>query len=271
MKHNILLIGATIVASVVAASCSKPEASDPDQSLEFSCLRGHKVYILEDTAREFGRDADVAFRDSASVILPDVLMGYDVKPLRDSILKMSFDTVCAPEKAMEAYFAATVESFGYSAIPADSTDVENEIDGFCYVQGVIYNLTSERLTYRVSHYTYYPQQAHGLYSNTFITYDLTRGDILTLDDIFTPAGLESLPTVISRRALRLEAQIGPTNITSLPSADNFYISLDDEIVFVYQPYEVASFAQGMIYVPFYPYDLAEFMTPRGLAFFDLDK
>lgn len=42
-----------------------------------------------------------------------------------------------------------------------------------------------------------------------------------------------------------------------------------EIVFVYQPYEVASYAQGKIRVSFYPYELVDYMTPFAVNYFKL--
>lgn len=255
-----------------AAGCARhEEAPDLTHALRFSSITARKVYTLEDTAREFNRDADVTFTDSASVILPDVLFGLDVAPLRDRILDVAFDTVCPdPCVAIDAAFANTANSMGYNAVETSANPHDDGIDGFSYVRADIYSLTSERLTYSVSKDTYYPGAAHGMQNRSFITFDLTAGDIITLDEIFTPAGLEELPSIISRRARRLASQLGQTNITSLPEGGDFYVSLEDEIVFVYQPYEVASYAQGMIYVPFYPYELSEYLTPRGLKFFGLN-
>ena len=42
----------------------------------------------------------------------------------------------------------------------------------------------------------------------------------------------------------MEASIGSTDITEIPCGGNFYLTPDGEIVFSYQPYEVASYAQG---------------------------
>ena len=67
------------------------------------------------------------------------------------------------------------------------------------------------------------------------------------------------------------AQLGPTDITALPSMGNFYLDLDGHIVFVYQPCEVASHAQGEIAVPFYDFQLSDYMTAEGSALFGLDK
>ena len=64
-------------------------------------------------------------------------------------------------------------------------------------------------------------------------------------------------------------KIVTTTITDLPCDNNFYISSEGEIVFSYQPYEVASYAQGIIDIPFYPYELVSYMTPYAINFFGL--
>lgn len=271
MKAIDLLIVVPVIAVGMTGCTGNDKAPDLSNTIEFTSLTGHKTFVLEDTAQEFGRDSDICFRDSASVMLPKVLFGLDVKPLRDRIMEIAFDTVCPDAvEAMNLSFTNVTESLGYNAVETTEPYHIEDIDGFSYVQADVYSLTSHRLTYSVSTYTYNPGAAHGMQNRSFITYDLTTGDIVTLDNLFTAEGLKELPSMISRRAKRLEQQLGPTSINALPTNGDFYVSLEDEIVFVYQPYEVASYAQGMIYVPFYPYELSEYLSTRGLAFFGLD-
>lgn len=271
MKNYLSAFTALAIAAGMVGCAEHDKTDETNRTVQFESLTAQKVFILEDTAQEFGRDTDIAFRDSASVILPEVLFGFDVEPLRSRILELAFDTVCAdPAEAMGIYFEKAAGELGYQTeVASDSANIE-EADGFAYINAAIYSLNNHRLTYSVSSDTYYPGAAHGMRTRSFITYDLVKGRIVTLENLFTPEGLELLPSLISKRAKRLEQQLGPTNITSLPCGGDFFVSLEDEIVFVYQPYEVASYAQGMIYVPFYPYELSEYLTPDGLEFFGLN-
>jgi hypothetical protein len=41
-------------------------------------------------------------------------------------------------------------------------------------------------------------------------------------------------------------------------------------VFSYQPYEIASFAQGTINIPFYAYELIDYMSAEGIELFNLE-
>lgn len=114
-----------------------------------------------------------------------------------------------------------------------------------------------------------PRAAHGMTVKHYINYLTDSGKIITLNDIFTPAGIADLPAIIAKRAADRVAILGPTEVDSLPANGNFYISPSREIVFSYQPYEVASFAQGFINIAFYPYELVSYMTPEAIKYFGL--
>jgi hypothetical protein len=79
-----------------------------------------------------------------------------------------------------------------------------------------------------------------------------------------------LPERIAEQAEAMSDMIGPTTVGDLPADGNFYISSEGEIVFAYQPYEVASYAQGPINIPFYSYELIDYMTDEGIALFHLE-
>lgn len=267
-RHTLKLAAATMAVAAFC-SCSKSETAS-DESFEFKTYSAHEVYRLDNTAKVFMTDNDVCYEDSASLILPMKINGRDVSSLRDSIIKTAFDTVAAPGDAMKSFFKKVANESGYNAVLASDTVPRNDSDGMSLVQGEIFSMSTEMLTYRVTDYEYMPAAAHGLTTSQFITYYIPGDTILTLNTLFTPEGLEKLPAMLRQRATQLAPAIGPTDIQSLPSMGNFYISLDDALVFVYQPYEVASYAQGSIAISFYPYQLTELLTPLGLKIFHLE-
>lgn len=264
-SYTILAVVATLAGAAVVGACTKSEQAADTNSIEFETFSGHAVYKLEGSAEEFMQDSDLCYIDSANMFLPVKLLGRDVTPLRDSIMMTAFDTVAAdPQQARDSYFMKSVSDIGYTPVPVAHADTtEATADGFNMVSGDILNLSQELLTYRVSHSIYYPGAAHGVTNVHYLSYYLPESRIIRLEDIFTPEGLKQLPSLISARARQLAPAIGPTSIDALPSAGNFYITLDYAIVFVYQPYEVASYAQGAIAVSFFPYQLADIMTPAG--------
>ena len=268
------IAAAAIALSFSACSGSGDSTSDStprNNKIAFETIKGNALYRLDNTAQIYKTDTDIAYQDSASLLMPTEIYGLNIDALKDSIIKVAFDTVTTDvEGAMDAYFKNVVAELGYQYSAGDSI-ARSDWDGMTIVTGDMFNMTTRLLTYRVSNYSYSPGAAHGITITNYITYDLERGRIMGLNDIFTPEGLAKLPALIRARATELAPAIGPTNIEAIPSQGNFYITLDESIVFVYQPYEVASYAQGAIAVPFYPYQLSELMTPEGLTFFGLNS
>lgn len=272
IKNTIPAIAAIAIAiSFQACSENDKNTAPQNNSISFTTLNGSALYRLENTAQVFMTDNDVAYQDSASLLIPAEIYGHKLDGLKDSIMKAAFDTVSTDiNVAMDAFFRNAVAETGYQYAPNDSIQ-RSDREGMTLVTGDVFNLSTRLLTYRVSNYSYSPGAAHGITITNYITFDLRNGQIIELDDIFTADGLAGLPALIKARATELAPAIGPTNIESLPARGNFYITLDGSIVFVYQPYEVASYAQGAIAIPFYPYQLSEMMTAEGLALFDLNS
>lgn len=264
---KVILPVAAAVATL-ATGCTGKKVQD--NLIQFKTLGTTAAYRLQGSADDLGRDSDIIWFDSVSMVMPRAIYGHDITPLRDSILCYAFDTIADPDAAMKSYFVATIAESGYTPVEIAVNDsVEAEAEGLTYVIGNIASMSADWLTYCVTSSLSMPGAAHGLTVNKYLTYALNEGHILTLSDIFTPDGLKALPDIIRNQARRMVDIIGPTTIEALPAGDNFMIDDDGSIIFAYQPYEVASYAQGEIRIPFYPYQLSEYMSPAGLKLFHL--
>jgi hypothetical protein len=132
------------------------------------------------------------------------------------------------------------------------------------------DMTKRLLTYRIGSDSYAYGGAHGIYANNFVTYDLKLKKIVTLNDIVADTTL--LRNTILRAVKdtydydKDDLFIPDNGLLPLPS--DFYI--DGQVLHaVYQVYEIASYAQGMIDAPIYPYLLKpeeskRMFTPYGL-------
>lgn len=251
-------------------ACSGSGSSDRNP-VEFTSIQTAKTYRLVGSDSVYQRGADLVFYDSVAMLMPSVIHKHDIKPLQDAILKIAFDSISTDYKElMTAYFEESLKQTGFNAEQVENdTIVFNTADGYNLITGNVVNLSADLLVYCISDNIYIPGAAHGMSTRNYINYNITEGKLITLSDLFTPAGLKTLPSVIARQAAELSAVFGPTDITALPSEDNFYISAQGDIVFVYQPFEVASYAQGFINVPFYPYELVDYMTADAIKYFNL--
>jgi len=95
--------------------------------------------------------------------------------------------------------------------------------------------------------------AHGNYGLTSASYDLRTGRRLRYDDIFQPAAAQKLPELLGQ-AVRPQLNLKPSEpldkqlfVNKMPVTHNMYLTAGGA-VFVYQPYEIASYAQGEIVV-----------------------
>lgn len=264
------ILAITILAAIAASSCVNQSTYD-DKSISFTELKQSKSFQLENTAEDYGIDRDLIYFDSVSILVPTLIGNHDVRPLQDSIFKMALDTTGIEHQALlDKYFEKTISDIGFTAKEIDSDTVNISIaDGFEIINGAVINLNSQLLVYCITNESYAPHAAHGMTVKKYVNYRNDTGKILTLNDIFSPSGIKELPSLISSRANDLSAIFGPTEVSALPAGNNFYISPAGEIVFAYQPYEIASFAQGFINVPFYPYELIDHMTAEGLELFNL--
>lgn len=254
------------------SACNQNSSYD-DKTISFAQMTQSRGYILEGSAKDYQTEKDLTFLDSASLIVPTLIGNKDIRVLQDSIFSIAFDTIGVDHKVLaEAYFDKVAADNGYKAVAKDNDSITIDIcDGFNVVSGAVNTLTPDMLVYCVTNESYAPRAAHGITTKRYVNYSISDGNIITLGDIFTPQGLKDLPEAIARRATDLASVFGPTEVTALPSGGNFYISPAGEIVFVYQQYEVASFAQGIISIPFYPYELASYMTAGGLHIFGLQQ
>lgn len=265
---SLFIIAATALA-YTSCKQSTPETEQEEaassNSICFETRSGSATFRLTNSAADFEQDSDLTYFDSVNIIMPTSIYEHDITALRDTILKVAFDTI-APDfdDAMSKYFIASAGEAGYTpSATSNAGNLKMLSDGMTIVDGKVFSMTDRILTYRVSNYTYPPRAAHGITENRYITYDMKRGGIITLNSVFTADGLTALPAVIAKRAKQMKAQLGETSITALPMAGNFCVDIDGNLSFIYAPFEVASYAQGEISVSFYPYELSDYLTPLG--------
>ena len=115
----------------------------------------------------------------------------------------------------------------------------------------------------------YTGGAHGNYSTQVITYNTRTGRQLRFEDVFRPGTDAQLSRVLDR-AVRLTMGIEDDepldkalSVAHMPVTHNMYLT-SGGAVFVYSPYEIASFGQGEVHV-FVPLaELKPFMVSTQL-------
>ena len=144
------------------------------------------------------------------------------------------------------------------------------------VNVVMESKTDRLLVYRLSTSSYMAGGAHGIYANNYVNYDLKTDKAIAFEDVIADTTL--LRTVIYKAIKAAydydkdELFIPDNGLLPLPR--DFHID-DNVFHVVYQVYEIASYAQGMIDAPIYPYmlkpeEMKRLFTPYGLELTNYD-
>src|SRR5690606_30973136 len=111
----------------------------------------------------------------------------------------------------------------------------------------------------------YTGGAHGNYGSRFINFDIEEEKIISLNDIMEIDAV--LFQKILEKQFRKDYHIGHKKLStvlfndSLTTTENFYIN-QKGLSFLYNPYEIASYAQGQMEV-FIPYAVLRTYLHKG--------
>ncbi len=118
-------------------------------------------------------------------------------------------------------------------------------------------------------HTEYTGGAHGNHVASHVTFDLSSGDELTLDDMLKPGALDEL-TKLAEAALRSEhglkpedslAEKGPLFEDTFELNDNWFLTAEG-LGFSFDPYEIGPYAAGFI-EPLIPFDQLKPLIKKG--------
>ena len=142
------------------------------------------------------------------------------------------------------------------------------------VDVIMQSMTDRLLLYHLGTYSYMAGGAHGIYANNYVTYDLKTEKAVAFDDVIADTTL--LRDVIFK-SIKQTYDYGKDDLFIpdnglLPLPRDFYID-GNVLHVVYQVYEIASYAQGMIDAPIYPCmlkpeEMKQLFTPYGLELID---
>ena len=120
----------------------------------------------------------------------------------------------------------------------------------------------------------YTGGAHGMYSAGFVNYSIADGRVIQFSDVFGP---DAKPTLAKAIRAWIAQSVYARDVTAysdcgleaveVPSA--FYFDGQGKVWFVYQPYEIAPYSAGMIFVPLNLWEIGDTLTPYGRRLFGI--
>lgn len=270
-KNHIL----TLLAILVTAMCScgmsgnMSNGSNADSTLcQFNNIKQEKMYQF------LNEEGDTIFIDNkVSLFWPTVISGKPCPELQNSLLRALTDSaeLNTVDLVIDALLKPDddLEPAPGTLKPVDAITGQGMNVYSSELMLRMQEMGDRLLTYHIHRYAYMGG-AHGIYFNNFVTYDQETEKTIALSDIIADTTLlrnATLKSIKQAYDYDIDDLFMPEN-GLLPLPGDFYIE-DNVLHVVYQVYEIASYAQGMIDAPIYPYMLKpeetkRLFTPYGL-------
>ena len=277
-KNPILALLAVAVILVCSCGGTAPgnKSGSNDSTLcQFSNIKYEKMFSYCDD------DGDTLYFDNSFTALwPEIINGKPCEALQQALFRSMTDS--AQLNQLDKVVDFLLDPSNYTEVDAKRLvpvkavrNDENRLST-SEVNVIMERMTDRLLTYRLATYSYMAGGAHGIYANNYATYDLKTEKAISLDDIVADTALLRTVTLTAiKQAYDYDKDdlFIPDN-GLLPLPRDFW--LDGSVLHaVYQVYEIASYAQGMIDAPIYPYmlkreQIKRLYTPYAREIMDLD-
>lgn len=281
MNKNLIF---ALVALAALWSCSNNGSVTPntnDKKVTDSTLCQFKNIKVEKMFSYLDEDRDTLYFDNKfKALWPEVINGKPCTELQKALFCAMTDS--GGLNQLDKVVDFLLDPSNYTEIdskqlmPAKSVKDEDMKLSSVEVNVVMESMTDRLITYRLSTYSYMAGAAHGIYANNYATYDLKTEKAIYFNDIFADTTLlrnAILKSIKQEYGYGTDELFLPDN-GLLPLPRDFFI--DGMVVHaVYQVYEIASYAQGMIDAPLYPYmlkpeEIKHLFTPYGLELLGYD-
>ena len=279
MSNNLLL---ALLAMAALWSCNNSNGPAPgnkdskstDSTLcQFSNFKAEKMFYCIDEERD-----TLYFDNTFTAFWPEVINGKPCTELQQALFRAMTDSAELNQLDKVLDFLLNPSSYTEydrkQLVPTKTVkDDENKLST-SEVKVRMQSMDERLLTYHLGTYSYMAGGVHGIYGNNFVTYDLKTEKAIGLSDIIADT------TLLRTATLKAIKQAYDYNKDDLILPDNGLLPLPRDFYFdgsvlhvVYQVYEIASYAQGMIDAPIYPYmlkpeEMKRLYTPYGLELID---
>ena len=273
-----------LLAVTALASClnnggntpgSKANKGSDSTLCQFSNVKYEKMFSY------CNEEGDTLYFDNTFTALwPEIINGKPCDALQQALLRSMTDSAALNQLDKAVDFL--MDPSNYTEIDSKRLTPVTAIKGddsklsISEVNVIMEKMTDRLLTYRLATYSYMAGGAHGIYANNYATYDLKTEKAVALDDLVADT---TLLRNVTLKAIKQAYDYGKDDLFIpdnglLPLPRDFY--LDGTVLHaVYQVYEIASYAQGMIDAPIYPYmlkpeEIKRLYTPYARELMDLD-
>ena len=260
-----------------SASSANSQANVDSTLCQFSNIKVNKMFSCYDEERD-----TLYFDNTFTALWPQVINGKPCTELQQALFRAMTDSaelnqldqvidfLLNPSNYNDDYFSGEL-------VPVNAVNTDENKLSTSEIKVNMESMTDRLLTYHLGTYSYMAGGAHGIYAHNYVTYDLKNNKPVTLNDIIADT------TLLRTATLKAIKQTYDYGLDDLFLPDNGLLPLPRDFHFdgsvlhvVYQVYEIASYAQGLIDAPIYPYllkpeEMKRLYTPYGLELLDLTE
>ena len=271
MNKNLIF---TLLAMATLWSCSNSTQASGDKAVTDSTLCQFNNIDIDKQFSYIDDNGDTLYFDNSfSAFWPQIINGKPCPNLQQALLRAMTDSAELNQLDMVTDFLLNpgnytdfdAEKFTpVTAVKDDGKLSTSEVDV------IMQSMTDRLLLYHLGTYSYMAGGAHGIYANNYVTYDLQTEKAVSLDEIIADT---TLLRDVTYKAIKQAYDYDKDDLFIpdnglLPLPRDFYIE-GSALHVVYQVYEIASYAQGMIDAPIYPHmlkpeEMKRLYTPYGL-------
>ncbi len=278
LKQTLLPAIALTMLGAAATSCGNSAKTETDgrqagetaakDVIEFATYTDSVGYVVPD----FIEGEPVYAAAKYSIVWPEKIGNQDFKALRDSLISLTFGATPATSfaDATKDYLKSPLQNF-YADMSGNLPDYQtvsyNEAISAAgnneqTLSSEVTLLTPDLLVVKATNYVYYYHAAHGMTTVAYLNYSIKDHKVLDSANFFKPGNDTAILDLINHAAKEKYSEEGELFEDPIATYANFKVSGND-VVFVYQPYEVAPYSTGVVEVPVSQYDLYRFMTPAA--------
>jgi hypothetical protein len=252
---------------------SKDKENTDSTLCQFKNIKMKKMFYCLDEERD-----TLYFHNTFTAFWPEVINGKHCEELQQALFRAMTDSAELNRLDIVTNFLLDPSNYTdydkKSLVPTTTVNYSDNKLSTSEVRVRMQSMDDRLLTYHLGTSSYMAGGVHGIYGNNFVTYDLKTEKAVALEDVIADTTLLRTAILKSIKATYdydKDDLFLPDN-GLLPLPRDFYF--DDMVLHVvYQVYEIASYAQGMIDAPIFPYmlkpeEIKRLYTPYGLELID---
>lgn len=269
-----------LMALAISASCTGKKAASPDcdtsEIHNFEVKQTVKTierdYLCEDADMCYGDSIPVYSTIKIAVEWPEKMGRHDISRLQDSLIYSIFDTTGI--SIDQAILASTerpedIDLFKMKRVDSIHVSEINRVLIRDIIASVI-TFSPRFIVYQIMTSTY-SGGAHGITESKYLNYDMAASRTITSSDIFKAGTQDSVLQAVK------DGLMTKFNVSSMKElqdkgifadriyvTNNFYLQGYD-IVFHYNPYEIAPYAMGSIDIRIPYYQIQSCIKPEAVS------